>query len=232
MQTYQTKIFFTTKADGNLAFHVGDAKKNVVLNHNKLADKHKYVLSKLIHMKQIHSDIVHIVNNEDNFNNPPTCDALVTDKIDTPLMVMVADCTPIILSDAKQGVIAVVHAGREGAFANILTNTLNIMRKKFNAKTQNILVNIGASICQECYEVNDDILQSCNDNKLEYSIKTINDKHYLNIKKIILYQLSKNNILEENITLNNECSSCKREKYYSFRGEGQTGRFAGVIMLY
>lgn len=231
MQNYQINLFFTTKADANLAFHVNDDKSNVINNHKKLAIKHNYDYTKLVHMKQIHSDIVHIISDDDNFDNPPTCDALITNKKDIPLMVMVADCTPLVFYDANRGVIAVVHAGRQGAFKNIVKNTLNTMHNKFNSKIQEIKVTIGASICQKCYEVAEETLTLAKKLKLEYAIKYENDKYYLNINKILLTQLSQNNIQNKNITLNNECSSCQNNKYFSYRKEGQTGRFSAVIIL-
>jgi len=119
------KSVFTTKYSGNLAFHVNDDKRVVKNNHNRLANELKYDKNSLIYMKQIHSDIVHVVNNNDNFYNPPTCDALITNKINTPLMVMVADCSPILFYDTEKKIIAVAHAGRAGAFKNIPKNVIN-----------------------------------------------------------------------------------------------------------
>lgn len=134
MKIYQSKILnnfsnlthtFTTKDGGvskkpysslNLAFHVQDNSANVITNHEKLASNLNYNKRTLVHMKQIHSDIVHIVSDDNNFDNPPTCDALITDKKNIPLMVMVADCSPILFYDKTKEVIAVAHAGRQGTF--------------------------------------------------------------------------------------------------------------------
>lgn len=81
MQTDQNLlIVFTDKNDGNIAFHVKDDINSVLANHELLALKYNYNLSKLVHMKQIHSDIVHVVDDMDDFENPPTCDALITNK--------------------------------------------------------------------------------------------------------------------------------------------------------
>ncbi|MEA2090905.1 MAG: laccase domain-containing protein, partial [Campylobacterota bacterium] len=123
MKIYQSKLLnnfsnlthaFTTRESGNLAFHVDDNPKNVQRNHELLASKLNYEKRRLVHMKQIHSDIVHLVDANDNFGNPPTCDALITDKKNIPIMVMVADCSPILFYNDKQKVIAVAHAGRQG----------------------------------------------------------------------------------------------------------------------
>ena len=121
--------FFTDKRDKNLAFHVDDILENVLQNHQKLAQKLSYNKEKLIHMKQIHSNIIKIINRDDNFSHPSICDGIITNKLNTPLMVMVADCSPILLFDANKGVVAAVHAGRAGAFSNIIKNIIKEMIK-------------------------------------------------------------------------------------------------------
>jgi len=231
MQNYQTKFFFTSKFDGNLAFHVHDDKKNVINNHKKLSKKYNYNYTKLIHMKQIHSDIVHIVDAKDNFSNPPECDALLTNKKNIPLMVMVADCTPIILRDEINGVIGVVHAGRQGAFKNILKETIQKMSNTFKCETKNIKVDIGASICQKCYEVGSEIYKEAKNLNLSYSILKKEGSFYLDVNKILLNQLKDLNIKIENINIINECNACHNNKYYSYRVEGKTGRFSGIVEL-
>ena len=231
MSLYQSKFFFTTKQDGNLAFHVNDDEKKVIKNHKKLSIKHSYNLETLVHMKQIHSDIVHIIDKNDNFQNPPTCDALITDKPNTPLMVMVADCTPVLFFDKNKGVVAAAHVGREGAFKNIVKNVIDKFITKYGSNTDHIDVKIGASICKRCYEVGSEIDKKAKGLNLEYAVEKIDDKFYLDVNKIILKQLKDCGIKSINIELSQDCSSCNQEDYFSYRRDGQTGRFAGVIIL-
>jgi YfiH family protein len=230
MSLYQTKFFFTSKADSNLAFHVDDNITKVIANHKALAQKYKYNLDKLVHMKQIHSNIVHVVDENDNFENPPTCDALITNKKEIPLMVMVADCTPILFFDDVRGVVAVAHAGRQGAFKNIVKNVLDAFVRTYNSNVKNIKVKIGFSICQECYEVGKEINEEARELQMQYAIKKKNNSYYLDVNKILINQLKDYGVLDSNIELSNECSSCNND-YYSYRRDGQTGRFAAVIVL-
>jgi len=231
---------FTTKSGGvsrenysnlNLAFHVGDKIADINENHNILAKLLQYDKRMLVHMKQIHSNIVHIVTDNDNFDNPPTCDALITNKKNTPLMVMVADCSPILFYDDVQKVIAVAHAGRQGAFSNIIKNVIDSFVTDFHSAQKNIYVSIGASICCNCYEVGEEINKQAKKLSLEYAMEVKDDKYYLNIRKILKQQLLTNGVKEENIEISDECSSCLSNKYFSYRANGVTGRFAGVIFL-
>ena len=231
---------FTTKDGGvssspysflNLAYHVGDKKSDVDKNHQILADTLHYSRKKLVHMKQIHSAKVIKVDKRYNFNTPPTCDALITDEKDLPIMVMVADCTPILFYDSVKKVIAVAHAGREGAFLNIIKNVIDAFKENYNSNTNDIVVNVGTSICQKCYKVNKNIFNEAVQLGYSSSILKENEDYFLDIRFILKKQLSENGIKVENIELSTECSSCSCKKYFSYRAEGITGRFAGVIMM-
>ncbi len=221
---------FTTKQSGNLAFHVEDDEMRVQKNHELLAKELGYEKNSLVHMKQIHSDIVHIVTNED-FKTPPICDALMTNKPNTPLMVMVADCSPVLFYDDKKKVIAAAHAGRQGAFKNIVKNVVEKMKIEFGSDPKDIRVSVGASIGNCCYEVGAEIYDEAKILGLEYAIEKKYDSFYLDVSKILNAQLISCGIKRENIEFCNECSCCNTDKYFSYRAEGSTGRFSGILMI-
>lgn len=222
---------FTTRDLGaNLAFHVGDDIDAVHTNHTFLANRYGYKKDALVHMKQIHSNIVHIVNNEDNFDTPPTCDALVTNKKNIPLMVMVADCTPILFYDPTCKAIGVAHAGRKGTFENIVANVIETMKNEYGSKTEDILICIGSAIGVCCYEVGAEIYKQAEE-KFSYAFEQRDHKYYLDINKILLSQLKECGIKEEHIENEGICTACNTQRYFSYRAEGKTGRFAGILML-
>ena len=222
------KHFFSSKIDGNLAFHVGDSDSNVLKNHQNLAKKHNYDLQNLLHMKQIHSDSVHIVKSGDDFNNPPTCDALITKEKNRPLMVMVADCSPILFYDDIQRVIAVAHVGRAGAFKNIIKNTVDEL-VFLGSKPKDIVVCVGANIKSCCYEVGEEIFKEAKELNLDYSVQKRDEKLFLDIDSIITKQLKGCGVVD--VEFLPHCTSCTKDSLYSYRAEGKTGRFAGVIEL-
>jgi len=221
----------TTKQDDNLAFHVNDDEQRVLQNHKTLAKKHSYSYEKLVHMKQIHSNEVRVITKEEDFFSPSSCDALVTNKRDIPLMVMVADCSALLFYDDTQKVIGVVHAGRAGAFNNIVQNTLHTFSTQFGSKIEDIFVTIAPAICQECYEVGEEIFIEAQKLQLEYAIQKKEEKYYLDIRSILESQLLQGGVKKEHIEISPLCNACHTEEYYSYRKEGQTGRFSGVLML-
>ena len=240
MKFYQSKLLnkhvnlthaFTCKESKNLAFHVNDIYTDVVQNHKQLAKELNYNYETLVHMKQIHSNIVKKVGVNDNFFHPPTCDALITNKKNTPLMVMVADCSPLLFFDPKQNVISVAHAGRAGAFSNIVHCVVQSFVQDFASNPNDILVSVGPAICQNCYEVNETIYNEVKELDLEYAIKKKNKKYYLDIKKILYNQLHVTGIEEKNIETSPICNCCQSEIFYSYRQNKNTGRYAGLLML-
>ncbi|MBA1433109.1 MAG: peptidoglycan editing factor PgeF, partial [Epsilonproteobacteria bacterium] len=237
MKFYQSKLLnsfanlthcFTTKQSKNLAFHVEDNGNDVLANHQKLANKLAYDLQKLVHMKQIHSNLVKIVNANDNFTNPPTCDALITDKKETPLIVMVADCSPILFYDPKKEIIAVAHAGRAGAFDNIVKNVIESFVHDFNSNPADILASVGPAICQKCYEVGEEIAQEAEQKNYGYALEQKGNKYFLNIRSILKKQLRENGLNTVHIEIATECSKCDK-RFYSYRENKSCGRFAGVL---
>ncbi|KLE05028.1 peptidoglycan editing factor PgeF [Aliarcobacter butzleri] len=216
------KYFFSDKTDGNLAYHVGDIKENVDKNRQKLALKYDYKNEDLCYMNQIHSANVVVVD-ENSPKYIDNCDALVTNKKNLPLMVMVADCIPILMFDEVKGVIAAIHAGRNSTFLKISEITAKEMIENFSCKTENIKVIMGPSIQKCCYEVNDELK-----NIVEKSF----GKEFVIGNNIDLQGINKKlleNLGIKNIEISSICTKCSNKPFFSYRKEKNTGRFAGVI---
>lgn len=214
----------------NLAFHVGDNPLHVKQNHQLLANALDYDLDQLVHMRQIHSDIVHVLTDEDDFEHPPECDALITNKKNTPIMIMSADCTPVIIYDPVKEVIGVVHAGRSGAFKNIISKTIAMMQEHFTCKPDSLHVSLGASIHGCCYEVNERIANEAKALGYEKMLSFKNKTPFLHVNTIVKHQLAKEGVKEVDEIA--RCSACHHETFFSYRAEGgTTGRTAAVAML-
>jgi hypothetical protein len=233
---------FTTRHGGvskkpfdsnNLAFHVGDDPLDVIRNQELLAQRIGYDRTLLVHMRQIHSDRIVIVERAlHDFENPPECDALITDQPGIPLMVMTADCTPVLLFDPAKNVIAVAHAGRAGAIKGIVPKTIQKMQQNFASKLEDILVVLGPSIQSCCYEVGKKIAQEVTDAGFGNAVIKREDRFYLEVNAIIKNQLLRAGIKIEHIEDLDICNACEHETFFSYRADKQkTGRIAGVLML-
>lgn len=216
--------FFTTIEDENIAYHVTNNKENVNKARANLAIKHNFNASKLCYMNQTHSNKVEVVNDIDTLYNS---DAIVTNKKDTPLMVMVADCIPLLFFDTTNNIIAATHAGREGTFKNISQNTIKTMLNQFHCKPKNIEVIMGPSIQKCCYEVSQDMANKA----IDIFGKEFVDKRNLNLQAINKKQLIDLGLQEKNITQSTVCTKCSDQAYFSYRKDPSCGRFAGVIVI-
>jgi len=233
---------FTTRLDGvskrpyqsnNLAFHVGDNKEDVLLNHQHLAKSMGYDHQRVVHMRQIHSDKVIIVDPLlHDFENPPECDALITDQTNIPLMVMTADCTPVLFFDPVNRVIAVAHAGRAGALQGIVSKTIEKMSKHFGTHTEELLIVLGPSIGPCCYEVGETIAQEVTESGYAHAVVHKEGSYMLDVNAIIHRQLQEAGVVKTHIDDLSICNACHHDTYFSYRADHQrTGRFCGVIML-
>lgn len=220
----------TPYENANLAFHVGDNPEDVVKNHDLLASKLDYDRYSLIHMRQIHSDKIVRVDHTLTFDTPPECDALITNQPNTPLMVMSADCTGILIYDPIQKAIGSVHAGRAGALNAILPKTVQTMKEAFGTRIENLHVVLGPSIGGCCYEINETIAAECEEKGYSLALRREREKVFLDVNTILLEQLKSLKIT--NIEVSDHCTACRKDEYFSYRGDAQhTGRIAGVIIL-
>lgn len=215
---------FTTTSDGNLAYHVPDTRENVDKNREALAQKYNFELDKLIYMNQVHGNNVVSVNS----NSPrliDNCDGIITNEKELTLMVMVADCIPIIFMDKEKGVVAAVHAGRNSTFQKIVQITAKKMIEEFDCLVENIEVILGPSIQKCCYEVNTELAQI---------VKNSFGKEFVNGRLIDLQGINKKLLNElgiRNITISNTCTKCSKKPYYSYRISKDCGRFVGLVSI-
>jgi polyphenol oxidase len=150
----------TTRAGGvssppfdsfNLGDHVGDKPAAVAANRARLAQAIGLGPDRVVWMNQVHSDHVEVVDGpcEVAFDNT---DALVTRTPRLALAVVTADCVPVLLADARAGVIAAVHAGRVGAQNGVVARAVEVM-VDLGAREPDISVLLGPAVSGRNYEV-------------------------------------------------------------------------------
>ncbi|MDJ0393094.1 peptidoglycan editing factor PgeF [Rhodococcus sp. G-MC3] len=132
---FKVRRVTTTRAGGvsaapfdtfNLGDHVGDEPAAVAANRERLGRELGLGVERLVWMEQVHGRTVTVVDGP--VSEPvPVTDALVTKATDLALVVLSADCVPVLLSDEQAGVIAAVHAGRVGARIGIIPRVLEEM---------------------------------------------------------------------------------------------------------
>ena len=162
-------------------------------------------------------------------------DALVTTVPSVCIGVNTADCVPIALADPINGVIAIAHAGWRGTVGHIAEETVKVM-EAVGAKASNILATMGVSICQECFEVGDEVVREFEQAGFDISLimrrNTTTGKAHINLQEANRQVLISADVPAHNITLPNHCSRCESNRYFSARRLGiASGRtFTGIIL--
>lgn len=105
--------------------------------------------------RQVHG--ARVVVAREAWDAPPEADALVTDRQGVLLGVLTADCAPVLLADARAGVVGAAHAGWRGAAAGVLEQTVAAMRALGAGE---ITAAVGPCIAQASYEVAGDLVEA------------------------------------------------------------------------
>jgi polyphenol oxidase len=137
----------------NCGYGSGDRPDNVRENRRRAAASFELAETELLTMHQIHStDVLTVADRRWTSPGAPKADAMVTDRPGLALGVLAADCAPVLLADARAGVIGAAHAGWKGALAGIVDATIAAM-ERLGAQRERLQAAIGPCIGRESYEV-------------------------------------------------------------------------------
>ena len=158
--SYRIRRVTTTRAGGvsappydtfNLGDHVGDDPAAVAANRARLGDAIGLGAERVVWMNQVHGDRVAVVD-EPRQTAVDGTDALITGTLRLALAVVTADCVPVLMADARAGVVAAVHAGRVGAQRGVVARALEAMLS-VGAHVVDISVLLGPAVSGSNYEV-------------------------------------------------------------------------------
>jgi hypothetical protein len=208
----------------NLGGHVGDDDAAVEENRRRLAVSLGRRRDELVFMTQCHGSEVQVVDASWPAGDPPPADGVVTTTRGLALAVLVADCTPVLLADVGHGVIGAVHAGRPGMTGGIIDRAVTEMRQ---SGAREITAAVGPSVCGRCYEVPAEMRDAAALVSPETRTVSWTGTPAIDVAAGVVAQLRANDVAVQWIP------GCTREsdRLYSYRRDGQTGRFAGVVQL-
>ncbi len=240
-ERYGMELYFTSRLGGysldpynslNLGYHVGDDKSKVENNRQKVSDL-LGLGNDIYCLKQIHSSKIVTLQRENKNSlkkEPPQADALMTSMENTPIMVMGADCSLIVLADKANRSIAVVHSGWKGTLNKILTSALDHMNKRFASRTKDILMYIGPAIRRCCYDISRKRLEEFKKVYGEDNYYEQYSKIYMDLPYLVKMQAMKIGIPDLNIHDSNLCTFCDT-RFFSYRREKNTGRQAAIAII-
>lgn len=218
-------------ASANLAEHVGDDPDAVAANRGRLAEVLGLHAERLVWMDQVHGCSVAVVDADMPASTGPlgrtvaATDALVTTDTSTALAVLVADCVPVLLADETAGVIGAAHAGRRGLHTGVVPATVERM-VALGATPERLTVRLGPAVCGLCYEVPSDMRDEVASVVPTAAATTRRGTPALDIRAGLVEQLGRIGVSAPIVSAT---CTVEDEEFYSYRRDGVTGRFAGVI---
>ncbi|MBW1679788.1 MAG: polyphenol oxidase family protein [Deltaproteobacteria bacterium] len=105
----------------------------------------------------------------------------------------------------------------------------------FGSQPGNIKAGIGPGINKCCYQVEKDVIKTLsNQGTIDNFVWKPGDREklYLDLKKLIFFQLIECGLKKDNVEVAAECTCCNAELFFSHRRDnGKTGRMAALIGL-
>lgn len=223
----------------NLAAHVGDDPAYVDENRRRLLESLGigHLIGRLVTAEQVHGERIHIVCAADagagaraaDGAAPVTAtDALITSEPDTPLMLLFADCVPVVLV-APGPVVAVVHAGWRGALAGLPGATASRLSAEAGCDMARIKAYVGAHIGACHYEVGYEILSQFVN---RFGTVARAESGGLDLGAVVTRNLTDAGVPSCSIALLGMCTADQTDRFFSYRAEGGlTGRHAALVCI-
>lgn len=243
--------FVTTRSGGvsrppfhqlNLAFHVGDDPARVAANRRMVCAAMGIPPEALVVASQVHGSRVAVVDARcrgrgalEGDTAIEAADAMVTRTPGLCLLVLTADCVPIVLYDPATPAVGVVHAGWRGTVGEIAARAVSTMSEAFGTSPRRLLAGIGPSIGPCCYEVGPEVLEqvvAAPWASADLVERTVGGKGMLDLWEANRRQLMLAGVPERAIEFSGLCTRCHARLFFSVRHDGATtGRFATGAML-
>lgn len=245
----ELKHLFTTRHGGvsegccgswNFGAKSLDTVENIRRNYEILAEVLGTDVEHMVTSAQTHTANIRIVTAEDGgmgiMPNPSfsDVDGLLTNERNLAIITGHADCNAVFFFDPVKQVIGLAHSGWKGTLGGISEKMVKLMEATYGCRPKDILAGIGPSLCQDCFEVDQDVADMFFEKNPVYRkfAYTKGIKSYIDLKQIIKHDLTGAGLGQENLFDMELCTREDTETFFSHRGQqGKRGIMAAVMML-
>ena len=231
---FPAEAVFTTRCGGvsrdpyaalNLGDQVGDSPQAVAANRLVLA--RAFPGRRLIYMQQVHGCEVRYVSARPDQADPGRCDGIITDDPAVALVVLTADCLPLLLASADGAWVAAVHCGWRGVARGIIPRALAALTAHGGRQPCAFL---GAGIGRASFEVGAEVQEALagDDPQLSGFFEPRPGGRLLcDLRGICHHQLRAHGV-SGIVDVDEDTCACP-QYFYSYRRDGPTGRQACAI---
>ena len=219
-----------------MATSVGDDRLRVIENRNRILGSLQLPDAGFYDVWQVHGTQVVEADHPRPLGVPHTkADSIITAKPNVAILMLFADCVPILIYDPIRRVIGMAHAGWKGTVDRIVSVTISTMHATHGSRPADLLVGIGPSICVNHYQVGTDVIERVTrmfGNSSGLLSQHVDGKANLDLWHANQQTLIDCGVLPEHIQIAALCTAEHPQDWYSHRGEkGKTGRFGAVIAI-
>lgn len=227
----------------NLSFSRGDDAEAVRENYRRMANALDVSYDSFVFSQQTHTTNVRTVTVDDRGKgilhplDYQDVDGLITNVPGLCLSTFYADCVPLYFVDPVHRSIGLSHSGWRGTVGRMGQVTLQRMTEEFGTDPSDVIAAIGPSICQDCYEVSEDVIEQfqrafSQEHWDELYYKKENGKYQLNLWKANEIVMLEAGVKKENIAVTNICTCCNSDILFSHRAsQGKRGNLAAFLSL-
>lgn len=226
----------------NLSYTRGDEEKAVTNNFRRMMAALEMDSSNLVFSDQTHTTNVRVVTARDRGKgftkkrDYSDIDGLVTNVPGLVLATFYADCVPLYFVDPVKKAIGLSHSGWRGTVGKIGLNTVKLMQAEYGCDPADMIGCIAPSICQDCYEVSEDVIaefdKAFGEDAGRLYYRKENGKYQLNLWKANELVMKEAGLTPEHIVVTDICTCCNADKLFSHRAShGQRGNLGAFLML-
>lgn len=253
-ETGMVKHLFSTRLGGvsegifasmNLSYARGDRKEAVDENYRRIAGVLGCQVEDIVCSDQTHTTNLKVVGRQDGGKGVTRprdyhdIDGLLTDEPGIVLATFYADCVPLYFVDTKRCAIALAHSGWRGTVARMGRCVAEKMREVYGTVPEDIVAAVGPSICQDCYEVSEDVAEAfaqefCKPGQeQEILISKGGGKYQLDLWRANEIVLTEAGIVPSRIQVTDLCTCHNSGYLFSHRASqgkrGNLGAFLGLL---
>ncbi len=224
-------------ASMNLSVTRGDNPQAVAENRRRIASAIGVDERKMVYSSQTHTTNVAAVTEANLGKSLPETDGMITNVPGLCLVTFYADCVPLYFVDPVRKAIGLSHSGWRGTVRKMANVTVKRMQEAFGSNPADMIAAVGPSICQDCYEVDIDVIRQFQENYKEEDWESLyyrkeNGKYQLNLWKANELNLLEAGIQKRNIAITNVCTCCNPEVMFSHRVMGtDRGNLSAFLAL-
>ncbi|WP_144214294.1 peptidoglycan editing factor PgeF [Shewanella donghaensis] len=211
----------------NLGLHVGDATEDVLANR-ALLQKTLSIPSPLVWLEQVHGTKIIDCSTltSSDLISPLTADGSYSNSCASTLVVMTADCLPVLLCNKVGTEVAAIHAGWRGLCDGVIEAAI----EQFQSPASDILAFLGPAIGPNAFEVGTDVYQSFTQQHAQAKdyFTSFGEKYLADLAGLAQMRLSLKGV--KSIHDAKTCTFSDTD-YFSYRRDQQTGRMASLIWL-